>query len=186
MTLYSHFRFRCSHCGKRFTQVGNLRSHLRVHARTILCGSNQLKEQVVEQESGAIVIISSPNAESLTERLGECRVQKNVDVNNSVPPGQSCMICGFVPSTKNKYRELQDHLVRKHFNDRVKAALPKKGPYKCPEPSCVIEGKDWQALMRHYTGSRHGVLERYLREIIDAGYIQVPLEQIEQMRRQEL
>jgi hypothetical protein len=82
--------------------------------------------------------------------------------------GHICMICGFIPTTKNKYRELQDHLVRKHFNDRIKAALPTKRPYMCPEPSCTIEGKDWQALMRHFTG-KHGVLERYLREIIDAG-----------------
>ena len=127
--------------------------------------------------------------------------------------GHICMICGFIPTTKNKYRELQDHLVRKHFNERIKAALPTKRPYMCPEPSCTIEGKDWQALMRHYTG-KHGVLERYLREIIEAGLddavtggdlknrkvstksrlnpngtapaIQLPPEQIEQMQKQAL
>ena len=138
--------------------------------------------------------------------------QKKATVNGSAPraTGHICMICGFIPSTKNKYRELQDHLVRKHFNDRIKAALPTKRPYMCPEPSCTIEGKDWQALMRHFTG-KHGVLERYLREIIDAGMdepadpklrkvstksrlnpngtapaIQLPPEQIEQMERQAL
>lgn len=58
--------------------------------------------------------------------------------------GHICMICGFLPMTKNKYRELQDHLVRKHFNDRIKAVLPVRRPYMCPEPSCNIEGKDWQ------------------------------------------
>ena len=140
--------------------------------------------------------------------------QKKAAVNSAGPGGRAtghiCMICGFIPSTKNKYRELQDHLVRKHFNDRIKAALPTKRPYMCPEPSCTIEGKDWQALMRHFTG-KHGVLERYLREIIDAGTeepadpklrkvstksrlnpngtapaIQLPPEQIEQMERQAL
>jgi hypothetical protein len=29
--------------------------------------------------------------------------------------GHICMICGFRARTKNKYRELQDHLVRQHF-----------------------------------------------------------------------
>ena len=135
------------------------------------------------------------------------RARKDAVVNST---GHICMICGFIPSTKNKYRELQDHLVRKHFNDRIKAALPTKRPYMCPEPSCTIEGKDWQALMRHFTG-KHGVLERYLREIIDAGVdepadpklrkvstksrlnpngtapaIQLQPEQIEQMERQAL
>ncbi len=82
--------------------------------------------------------------------------------------GHICMLCGFLPTTKNKYRELQDHLVRKHFNDQIKGALPTRRPYVCPEPSCPIEGKDWQALMRHYTG-KHGILEAFLREIIDNG-----------------
>jgi len=58
--------------------------------------------------------------------------------------GHICMICGFLPTTKNKYRELQDHLVRKHFAEQIKAALPTRRPYVCPEPSCPIEGKDWQ------------------------------------------
>ncbi len=62
------------------------------------------------------------------------------------------MICGFLPTTKNKYRELQDHLVRKHFNDQVKAALPTRRPYVCPEPTCPIEGKDWQ--VRWHAGGR--------------------------------
>ena len=29
--------------------------------------------------------------------------------------GHMCMVCGFRATTKNKYRELQDHLVRQHF-----------------------------------------------------------------------
>ena len=61
--------------------------------------------------------------------------QKKAAVKGSAPRAKRhiCMICGFIPSTKNKYRELQDHLVRKHFSDRIKAALPTKRPYMCPE-----------------------------------------------------
>ena len=77
--------------------------------------------------------------------------------------GHICMICGFRARTKNKYRELQDHLVRQHFQDRIKAALPTRRPFMCPDKSCTVEGKDWQALMRHYTG-KHGILEAYLKE----------------------
>ena len=33
-----------------------------------------------------------------------------------------CEICGFVPYTKNKYREKQDHLAKSHFKVRI---LPK-------------------------------------------------------------
>ena len=42
--------------------------------------------------------------------------------------GHVCMMCGFKATTKNKYRELQDHLVRRHFQDRIKAALPTRRP----------------------------------------------------------
>ena len=76
------------------------------------------------------------------------------------------MMCGFKATTKNKYRELQDHLVRRHFQDRIKAALPTRRPFMCPDPSCTVEGKDWQALMRHYTG-KHGVLESYIKEFLN-------------------
>lgn len=79
--------------------------------------------------------------------------------------GHVCMMCGFKATTKNKYRELQDHLVRRHFQDRIKAALPTRRPFMCPDNSCNVEGKDWQALMRHYTG-KHGVLEAYLKEFL--------------------
>jgi hypothetical protein len=79
--------------------------------------------------------------------------------------GHICMMCGFKATTKNKYRELQDHLVRRHFQERIKAALPTRRPFMCPDHSCTVEGKDWQALMRHYTG-KHGVLEAYLKEFL--------------------
>ena len=84
--------------------------------------------------------------------------------------GHICMICGFRARTKNKYRELQDHLVRQHFQDRIKAALPTKRPFMCPDKSCTVEGKDWQALMRHYTG-KHGILEAYLKEVLASGIL---------------
>lgn len=79
--------------------------------------------------------------------------------------GHVCMMCGFKATTKNKYRELQDHLVRRHFQERIKAALPTRRPFMCPDHSCTVEGKDWQALMRHYTG-KHGVLEAYIKEFL--------------------
>ena len=130
------------------------------------------------------------------------RARKDAVVNST---GHICMICGFIPLTKNKYRELQDHLVYKHFNDRIHAALPTKRPYTCPVLSCITEGKDWQALMRHYT-SRHGVLERLMKEVTDsanpmlrmlstksklnpngmAPVLQLSNEQVEQMERQAL
>eukprot|EP00096_Caligus_rogercresseyi_P014410 TRINITY_DN691_c4_g1_i1.p1 TRINITY_DN691_c4_g1~~TRINITY_DN691_c4_g1_i1.p1 ORF type:complete len:416 (-),score=146.50 TRINITY_DN691_c4_g1_i1:178-1425(-) len=79
--------------------------------------------------------------------------------------GHICVLCGFIPTTKNKYRELQDHLVRVHFREAIKAALPTRRPYLCPEKNCSVEGKDWQALMRHYTG-KHGVLDAYLKHAL--------------------
>ena len=84
--------------------------------------------------------------------------------------GHMCMVCGFRATTKNKYRELQDHLVRQHFQDRIKSALPTRRPFMCPDEGCKVEGKDWQALMRHYTG-KHGILEGYLKEVIASGQV---------------
>ena len=72
--------------------------------------------------------------------------------------GHVCMMCGFKATTKNKYRELQDHLSRRHFHERIKASLPTRRPFMCPDPSCTVEGKDWQALMRHYTGKQVYIL----------------------------
>ncbi len=37
-----------------------------------------------------------------------------------------CEICGFVPYTKNKYREKQDHLAKLHFKVSLNF-----GPEKC-------------------------------------------------------
>jgi len=79
----------------------------------------------------------------------------------------TCELCGFEPKTKNKYREKQDHLVMKHFKERIDKIFPHCRPYSCPNTECVFEGKDKQALLRHYTG-KHGVLELYLKEALQA------------------
>jgi len=84
---------------------------------------------------------------------------------NGVRTTHTCELCGFEPKTKNKYREKQDHLVMKHFKDRIDKIFPHCRPYQCPHPSCEFTGKDKQALLRHYTG-KHGVLEIYLREAL--------------------
>jgi len=78
---------------------------------------------------------------------------------------QICPICKFQATTKNPYRHLQDHLARVHFKERIAAELPTKKPYKCPFEGC--DGKqypDWQAVMRHYIGKKHGILDKYVKE----------------------
>lgn len=77
----------------------------------------------------------------------------------------TCELCGFEPKTKNKYREKQDHLVMKHFKERIDKIFPHCRPYTCPNNECEFSGKDKQALLRHYTG-KHGVLELFLREAL--------------------
>merc|ERR1712008_510913 len=44
----------------------------------------------------------------------------------------TCELCGYVPITKNNYRERQDHLARVHFKDKIDPMVPKCTPYKCP------------------------------------------------------
>ena len=77
----------------------------------------------------------------------------------------TCELCGFEPKTKNKYREKQDHLVMKHFKEKIDKIFPHCRPYTCPTADCAFAGKDKQALLRHYTG-KHGILERYLKEAL--------------------
>lgn len=78
---------------------------------------------------------------------------------------QICPICKFQASTKNPYRHLQDHLARVHFKERIALELPTKKPYICPEPGCEHKHyPDWQAVMRHYIGKKHGVLDRFVKE----------------------
>ncbi len=93
--------------------------------------------------------------------LGGC-LPKNL---NGIRTTHTCELCGFEPKTKNKYREKQDHLVMKHFKEKIDKIFPHCRPYACPSGDCSFTGKDKQALLRHYTG-KHGILERYLREAL--------------------
>lgn len=78
---------------------------------------------------------------------------------------QICPICKFQATTKNPYRHLQDHLARCHFKDRIAADLPTRKPYICPMPGCDTKSyPDWQAVMRHYIGKKHGILDKFVKE----------------------
>ena len=94
--------------------------------------------------------------------------------SNGFRTTHTCELCGFEPKTKNKYREKQDHLVMKHFKERIDKIFPHCRPYLCPNKECEFTGKDKQALLRHYTG-KHGVLEVYLREALAEKGIQYQL-----------
>jgi len=72
-----------------------------------------------------------------------------------------CEICGFVPYTKNKYREKQDHMAKSHFKERIDGLLPSGSPYSCPDPECQYRGKDKQDVQRHYTG-KHNILKMWV------------------------
>merc|ERR1719334_3017259 len=72
-----------------------------------------------------------------------------------------CEICGFVPYTKNKYREKQDHLAKFHFKERIDEVLPTSRPYICPDVDCTYLGKDKQDILRHYTG-KHNILKMWV------------------------
>ena len=72
-----------------------------------------------------------------------------------------CEICGFVPYTKNKYREKQDHLAKFHFKERIDAVMPTTRPYACPDIECNYLGKDKQDVLRHYTG-KHNILKMWV------------------------
>lgn len=85
--------------------------------------------------------------------------------SNGFRTTHTCELCGFEPKTKNKYREKQDHLVMKHFKEKIDKIFPHCRPYSCPAQSCEFTGKDKQALLRHYTG-KHGILEQFLREAL--------------------
>ena len=95
----------------------------------------------------------SMNHESLPKNTGGFRTT------------HTCELCGFEPRTKNKYREKQDHLVMKHFKEKIDKIFPHCRPYSCPNEECQFTGKDKQALLRHYTG-KHGILEQFLREAL--------------------
>ena len=94
--------------------------------------------------------------------LVPANLPKNV---NGFRTTHTCELCGFEPKTKNKYREKQDHLVMKHFKEKIDKIFPHSRPYACPTAECGFQGKDKQALLRHYTG-KHGILEKYLKEAL--------------------
>ena len=57
---------------------------------------------------------------------------------------------------------------RTHFKERLARELPACKPFNCPIAECDSQNlSDWQAVMRHYIGNKHGVLEKYVREELD-------------------
>ena len=76
-----------------------------------------------------------------------------------------CELCGYVPTTKNKYQKKQDHLARVHFKDKIDKVVPKCRPYKCPESDCLYVGKDNQSILRHFTG-KHDILRKWVKEAL--------------------
>jgi len=81
---------------------------------------------------------------------------------------QICPLCKFQAATKNPYRHLQDHLALVHFKERIAKELPAVKPFKCPVAEC--NGKhypDWQAVMRHYIGNKHGILQKFVKEMLE-------------------
>ena len=76
-----------------------------------------------------------------------------------------CELCDFVTQTKNKIREKQDHLSRVHFKDKIDRIVPKCRPYNCPEIDCSFVGKDYQSMLRHFTG-KHDILKKLLKEAL--------------------
>jgi len=81
---------------------------------------------------------------------------------------QICPLCKFQAATKNPYRHLQDHLALVHFKERIVKELPAVKPFKCPVAEC--NGKhypDWQAVMRHYIGNKHGILQKFVKEMLE-------------------
>ena len=86
--------------------------------------------------------------------------------NHPFPPTKNeCEICGFVGSTKNKYRERLDHLANVHFKERLEAVIPKARPYACPALEGSVVGKDKQDVLRHYT-VKHNTLKLWVDEYI--------------------
>lgn len=46
--------------------------------------------------------------------------------------------------------------------------MPVSKPFNCPIPECESRNlSDWQAVMRHYIGNKHGILEKYVREELE-------------------
>ena len=92
----------------------------------------------------------------LESSTDEIQIPKDIPVPNF--NGQFCRLCGFKPTTRNKYREIQDHTIREHFKEQIENQLSKSKD--CPK--CDYHGKDKQALVRHFC--KHGILEELIGE----------------------
>jgi len=79
---------------------------------------------------------------------------------------QICPLCTFCATTTNPHRQLQDHMARQHLREELLRDLPTMAPYTCPlatNHECTAKVySDWQALMRHYMGTAHQVLNKYV------------------------
>ena len=79
---------------------------------------------------------------------------------------QICPLCTFCATTTNPHRQLQDHMARQHLREELLRDLPTVAPYTCPlatNHECRAKVySDWQALMRHYMGTAHQVLNKYV------------------------
>lgn len=79
---------------------------------------------------------------------------------------QICPLCTFCATTTNPHRQLQDHMARQHLRAELLRDLPTVAPYTCPlatNHECTAKVySDWQALMRHYMGTAHQVLNKYV------------------------
>jgi hypothetical protein len=109
--------------------------------------------------------------------------ESHIDKNNLESliescPYVKCELCGYVPTTKNKYRERQDHLARVHFKDKIDKFIPKCRPYKCPEIDCLYVGKDNQSILRHFTG-KHDILRKWVKEALSTKEIVKPSDSIQ-------
>ena len=69
----------------------------------------------------------------LESSTDEIQIPKDIPVPNF--NGQFCRLCGFKPTTRNKYREIQDHTIREHFKEQIENQLSKsKDCPKCENP----------------------------------------------------
>ena len=98
------------------------------------------------------------------DKNDEC-AELRTDNQKSQQQSYTCELCGFEPTTNNKSREKQDHLVMKHFKEQIVKILPHCRPFICPNTECSFRAKYKQDLLRHYTRN-HVVLELYLKEAL--------------------
>ena len=114
------------------------------------------KKDTIEQQD-------SKNDITIEER---CKTVNGTSTVHAEKKQPTCELCGYVPITKNKYRERLDHLARVHFKDKIDKFVPKCQPYKCPEIECLYVGKDNQSILRHFT-VKHEILRKWLKEALN-------------------